>query len=67
LVRRHLAIGFERESAAQSPERLYRDRGLMTFLVVRVVAFFVVTFMDIPPMYRVFHIEPTHVAPLWKF
>ena len=63
----YLAIGFRHESATQSPERLYRERGLMIYLVICVLAFFIVMFMNIPPMYRFFHIEPSRVAPLWTF
>lgn len=63
----YLRVAFKKDSAAQNPERLYREKGLMVYLVVCVAAFGVLMFVHIPWLYRVFNVQPSQVAPLWKF
>ena len=62
----YLRIAFKPDSAAQNPERLYRERGLMAYLVVCVAAFVGLMFVDIPALYDLFNVPPSRVAPLWK-
>jgi 4-hydroxybenzoate polyprenyltransferase len=63
----YLHVAFKNGSAAQSPEKLYREKGLMVYLVVCVVVFFVLMFTNIPVLYDWFNVQPSPVAPLWKF
>jgi 4-hydroxybenzoate polyprenyltransferase len=63
----YLYVAFKKDSPAQSPERLYRERGLMVYLVVCVVAFVGLMFVHIPALYDVFNVKPSQVSPLWKF
>jgi 4-hydroxybenzoate polyprenyltransferase len=63
----YLHIAFREESAAQRPEHLYREKGLMIYLVVCVVAFFGLMFVHIPVLYHWFNVQPSPVSPLWKF
>src|SRR5262249_7333980 len=41
----YLRVAFKKDSAAQNPERLYREKGLMAYLVLCVVAFGVLMFV----------------------
>ncbi len=63
----YLHVAFKKDSAAQNPERLYREKGLMAYLVLCVVAFFVLMFVHIPFLYELFHVQPSPVNPLWDF
>lgn len=63
----YLHVAFKEDSAAQNPERLYRERGLMAYLVVCVVAFLGLMFVRIPVLYDLFNVQPSPVAPLWRF
>ena len=62
----YLHISFKDDSASQHPERLYREWGLMVYLVVCVVAFIGLMFVQIPAMYELFNVNPSPVAPLWR-
>jgi 4-hydroxybenzoate polyprenyltransferase len=63
----YMHVAFKKESAAQAPERLYRERGLMAYLVLCVVVFMLLMFVNIQPLYELFNVEPSRVAPLWEF
>jgi 4-hydroxybenzoate polyprenyltransferase len=63
----YLHIAFKTESAAQSPEKLYREKGLMAYLVVCVLAFVSLMFVQIPVLYDWFKVTPSTTSPLWKF
>ena len=63
----YLRVAFKKDSAAQNPERLYREKGLMIYLVLCVVAFGVLMFVHIPWLYQIFNVQPSQVDPLWKF
>jgi decaprenyl-phosphate phosphoribosyltransferase len=62
----YLHIAFKQDSAAQSPEKLYQERGLLGYLVVCVVAFFGLMFVEIPWLYQLFNVEASPVSSLWK-
>ena len=62
----YLHVAFKPDSAAQSPERLYRERGLMAYLVGCVLAFVALMFVQVPALYDLFNVPPSRVAPLWK-
>jgi 4-hydroxybenzoate polyprenyltransferase len=63
----YLHVAFKSDSAAQSPERLYREKGLMAYLVVCLLAFFGLMFVQIPVLYNWFNVQLSPVTPLWKF
>jgi decaprenyl-phosphate phosphoribosyltransferase len=63
----YLHVAFKHDSAAQRPERLYREKGLMAYLVLCVAAFIALMFVHIPAMYDFFNVRPSEVPPLWKF
>jgi 4-hydroxybenzoate polyprenyltransferase len=63
----YLHVAFKKDSAAHSPERLYREKGLMAYLVVCVLAFVGLMFVHIPKLYDVFNVQTSQVDPLWKF
>ena len=50
----YLRVALKAESAAQHPERLYRERGLMLAVVSTSVVMLVLLRVDIPAMYRFF-------------
>lgn len=62
----YLVIGLKEDSSAQQPERLYRERGLMLYLVVCIAAFLVLMFVDIPALYHIFNVQESQLPPLWK-
>jgi decaprenyl-phosphate phosphoribosyltransferase len=63
----YLSIAFKADSAAQNPEKLYRERGLMVYLTVCVVAFVGLMFIRIPALYEWFNVVPSAAPPLWQF
>src|SRR5262249_41134153 len=62
----YLHIAFKPQSAAQSPERLYREKGLMAYLTLCVLAFLALMFVEIPVLYQWFNVVPATAPPLWK-
>lgn len=50
----YLQIAFKEESAAQNPEKLYRERGLMAAVVVCTVVMGVLLLVDIPMLHELF-------------
>jgi len=63
----YLHITFRRDSAAQNPERLYRETGLMAYLALCVASFAGLMFVSIPAMYSWFNVVPSAAPALWKF
>jgi 4-hydroxybenzoate polyprenyltransferase len=63
----YLRIAFKEQSAAQSPEHLYREKGLMAYLAICLAAFGVLMLVEIPVLYDLFNVPPSQVSPLWKF
>jgi 4-hydroxybenzoate polyprenyltransferase len=61
----YLSVAFKENSAAQSPERLYREPGLMLYLVICLVVFFLLMFTDIPILYEWFNVPQSTVPALW--
>ena len=61
----YMKLGLQRDSPVQNPEKLYRQRGFVAYLVVCFFAFVVLMFTSIPKMYEVFNIEPSDMTPLW--
>lgn len=53
----YLALAFKADSAAQAPEKLYREPLLMVTVSVTVIALVALLFIDLPLMHAIF--EPT--------
>ena len=62
----YLLVALKPESAAQAPERLYREKGLTLYLGICVLVFVGLMFTNIPVLYRWFNVEPAKVPVLWK-
>jgi decaprenyl-phosphate phosphoribosyltransferase len=62
----YMHVALKPDSAAQNPEKLYREKGLMAYLVLCIVAFFALMFLHIPSLYEFFNVQPSPVNPLWK-
>ena len=63
----YLYVAFKKDSAAQNPERLYREKGLMAYLVICVVAFVGLMFVHIPLLYDVFNVRNRRSTPCGSF
>lgn len=63
----YLHIAFKHESAAQAPEKLYREKGLMIYLLLCVLAFIGLMFVEIPAIYGWFNVTASKAPYLWKF
>jgi len=50
----YLRVALKADSAAQQPERLYRERGLMVAVVATAIVMLFLLRVDIPAMYRFF-------------
>jgi decaprenyl-phosphate phosphoribosyltransferase len=56
----YLRVALKPNSAAQNPEHLYRERGLMTAVVATTIAMLVLLVVDLPVMHRL--VTPTAPA-----
>jgi 4-hydroxybenzoate polyprenyltransferase len=61
----YLHIGLQPASAAQTPEKLYRQRGFFAYMLLCTVIFVTLMFTNIPTLYRWFNVEPSRTSPLW--
>ncbi|MDO4551460.1 MAG: UbiA prenyltransferase family protein [Planctomycetia bacterium] len=61
----YLYIGLKPDSPVQHPEHLYKETGLMMYLFFCTVLFFVLMFIRIPVMHKIFNVESTRVPELW--
>lgn len=48
----YLRLALQRDSSAQAPERLFRERGLIALVALLAVAFLVLTWVDVPIVKR---------------
>jgi decaprenyl-phosphate phosphoribosyltransferase len=63
----YLSVSFKDDSAAQAPEKLYREPYLMASVVVCAVVMSVLCFVDIPGLQRIFApTAPTSAAALLR-
>jgi len=63
----YLQVTLKKDSPVQNPERLYRERALMLYLVLCVAVFAVLMFVEIDALRRLFNVSEAGVPPLWKF
>jgi 4-hydroxybenzoate polyprenyltransferase len=61
----YMKLGLQPDSPTQNPEKLYKQRGFVAYLVVCLVVFVLLMFTSIPAMYELFNVEPSTVSPLW--
>lgn len=61
----YLKITFLPQSPVQYPEKLYKQTGLMIYLIACALVFFGLMFTNIPAMYELFNVPPTEINPLW--
>jgi decaprenyl-phosphate phosphoribosyltransferase len=62
----YLNLALKQDSAAQNPERLYKETGLMAYMVLCILAFFGLMFVNIPVLYDLFHVTQSPISPLWR-
>jgi len=62
----YLRVALKPDSAAQAPERLFKEAGLMIYLVACVSAFVLLMFVHIEVLYKIFNVEGSGFPPLWK-
>ncbi|MBI1903234.1 MAG: UbiA prenyltransferase family protein [Planctomycetes bacterium] len=63
----YLHIALKRDSAAQHPERLYHETGLMIYLLICLAVFVGLMFVEMPLLYDLFNVSPSQVPALWRF
>lgn len=63
----YLQIALKPDSAAQNPERLYREKGLMLYMSGCVAVMVALMFVRLPALYAWFNVEPSYVPALWEF
>ena len=63
----YLHVALKPASAAQAPERLYRERGLMIYLVLCLAVFLGLMLVRIPALYELLNVPPAEAPPLWRF
>jgi decaprenyl-phosphate phosphoribosyltransferase len=61
----YLKLGLQHDSPAQHPERLYRERGFVSYLVLSMVVLVLLMLVRVPALYDLFNIEPARIDPLW--
>jgi hypothetical protein len=62
----YLRVALKPDSAAQAPERLFRELGLMVYLAVCLAAFVLLMFVRIDALYEWFNVTPSDLPTLWK-
>ena len=63
----YLHVTLKTDSPVQNPERLYKERGLMAYLVICLGLFVGLMFVSIPRLYDLFNVMPSKVQALWSF
>jgi len=61
----YLHLGMKPDSPTQNPEKLYRERGFVMYLIVSLTVFVLLMFTSIPALYDLFNVEQAQTAPLW--
>jgi len=61
----YLKIGLQPDSPVQNPEKLYRERGFLVYMVGSVVLFIMLMFTSVPMLYDWFNVDPSGMSPLW--
>jgi 4-hydroxybenzoate polyprenyltransferase len=61
----YMKLGLQPDSPTQNPEKLYRQRGFVAYLVICFAVFVALMFTSIPRIYDLFNVAPSGVTPLW--
>jgi decaprenyl-phosphate phosphoribosyltransferase len=61
----YLKLGLQQDSPAQHPEKLYRERGFVRYLVLSMAVFVLLMLLQVPTLYDLFNVEPARINPLW--
>jgi decaprenyl-phosphate phosphoribosyltransferase len=61
----YLKLGLQQDSPAQHPEKLYRERGFVRYLIVSMAVIVLLMLVQVPKLYDLFNIEPARMNPLW--
>ena len=61
----YMHLGMLPDSPVQNPEKLYKQRGFFVYMVVSALAFVLLMFTSIPPLYDLFNVAPVLMDPLW--
>ena len=61
----YLSLALKQDSPTQHPERLYRERGFVSYLVISLMVLVALMLVRVPALYNMFNIEPAHIDPLW--
>ena len=61
----YLKLGLQEDSPAQRPEKLYRQRSFVRYLVLCMITFIVLMLVEVPVLYKLFNVEPARIDPLW--
>jgi decaprenyl-phosphate phosphoribosyltransferase len=61
----YLKLGLQHDSPVQHPEKLYRERGFVRYLVASMVVLVLLMLVHVPVLYDVFNVEPARIDPLW--
>jgi len=61
----YMKIGLRRNSPAQSPERLYRERKFIVYMLGCSLILTILMFTDIPVLYDLFNVSSAKTLPLW--
>jgi decaprenyl-phosphate phosphoribosyltransferase len=62
----YLKVALKDDSSAQAPEKLYREKGLMSYLIVCLAAFLVLMFVKINYLYALFNVPESGLPSLWE-
>jgi decaprenyl-phosphate phosphoribosyltransferase len=62
----YLRVALKQDSAAQAPERLFKETGLMLYLVACVAVFVLLMFVRVNFLYEWFNVIPSDLPPLWE-
>ena len=62
----YLHVSLKADSPAQAPEKLYREKGLMAYLVLCVGVFVLLMFVRFNILYQWFNVTPSELPPLWE-
>jgi decaprenyl-phosphate phosphoribosyltransferase len=62
----YLRVALKKDSAAQAPERLFKEAGLMLYLVLCLAVFLLLMFVRIHALYDWFNVIPSDLPPLWE-
>ena len=63
----YMRVALKPDSPVQNPEKLYREKGLMLYAALTLLAFILLLFTNISYLYDLFNVTAAHVAPLWVF